>query len=136
MHANFGKKYFMHIDHTTLRTAQLEKTKDFLIRVFDLVEGPRPAVIAENISGYWLYHKKAPIVHLIESHPYPGTVTGYAVEAIDHTAFFMEDYDGFRKKLDRLNISYSHMDLPDINERRIFLQTPTKILLETVFRSI
>ena len=125
----------MHIDHTTLRTAELEKTKDFLIRVFDLVEGPRPAVIAEYISGYWLYHKKEPIVHLIESHPYPGTVTGYAVEAIDHTAFFMEDYDGFKKKLDTLNIHYSLMDLPDINERRIFIQTPAKIFLETVFRN-
>jgi catechol 2,3-dioxygenase-like lactoylglutathione lyase family enzyme len=68
----------MHIDHTTLRTAQLEKTKDFLIRVFDLAEGPRPAVIAENIVGYWLYYKKAPIIHLIESHPNPGIVTGYA----------------------------------------------------------
>ena len=124
----------MHIDHTTLRTTELDKTKDFLIRVFDLVEGPRPAVIAENISGYWLYHKKAPLIHLIESHPRPGAVTGYAVEAIDHTAFFMEDYDMFRKKLDNLNIPYSSMDLPDINERRIFIQTPTRILLETVFR--
>src|SRR5258706_7686828 len=135
MHINLLKKiYFMHLDHTTLRTAELEKTKDFLIRVFDLVEGPRPAIIAENINGYWLYHKKAPLIHLIESRPYPGTVTGYAVEAIDHTAFFMEDYDGFRKKLDDLNIPYSLMDLPDINERRIFIRTPTKILLETVFR--
>ena len=125
----------MHIDHTTLRTEQLEKTRDFLIRVFDLVEGPRPAVIAENIKGYWLYHKKAPLIHLIESRPYPGTVTGDAVEAIDHTAFFMEGYDGFRKKLDELNIPYSLMDLPDINERRIFIRTPTKILLETVFRN-
>ena len=125
----------MHIDHTTLRTAQLEKTKDFLVRVFDLVEGPRPAVIAESISGYWLYHKEAPLIHLIESHTRFGTTTGYAVEAIDHTAFFMEDYDGFRKKLDKLNIPYSLMDLPDINERRIFIQTPTKILLETVFRN-
>ena len=124
----------MHIDHTTLRTAQLEKTKDFLTRIFDLVEGPRPAVIAENIKGYWLCYKEAPLIHLIESHLHPGTAAGYAVEAIDHTAFFMEDYDGFRKKLDKLNIPYSHMDLPDINERRIFIQTPTKILLETVFR--
>ena len=125
----------MHIDHTTLRTAELEKTKDFLIRVFDLVEGPRPAVIAENINGHWLYHKNSPLIHLIESRPYPGTITGYAVEAIDHTAFFMQDYVGFKKKLDELNIKYSLMDLPDINERRIFIQTPTKILLETVFRN-
>ena len=125
----------MHIDHTTLRTAELEKTKDFLIRLFDLVAGPRPAVITENIVGYWLYHKNAPIIHLIESHPDPGIVTGYAVEAIDHTAFFMEHYDEFRKKLDKLNVSYSLMDLPDINERRIFIHTPTKILLEIVFRT-
>ncbi|MDB4923251.1 MAG: Catechol 2,3-dioxygenase [Mucilaginibacter sp.] len=44
----------MHIDHTTLRTREMEKTKEFFIRVFDLQPGERPAVIATNIPdiGY------------------------------------------------------------------------------------
>ena len=57
-----------------------------------------------------------------------------AAEAIDHTGFFMEDYDGFKLKLTALGVPFSLMDLPEIGERRIFLHTPTGILLETVFR--
>jgi glyoxylase I family protein len=125
----------MHIDHTTLRTAHLEETKDFMVKVFDLLEGPRPATIAANIKGYWLYWKNAPIVHLIESGHYSGKADD-ATEAIDHTAFFMEDYDGFRQKLTDLHVHFSAMNLPEIGERRIFLRTPTGILLETVFRNV
>jgi hypothetical protein len=105
-----------------------------MVKVFDLIVGPRPAVIAANIRGYWLYSNGAPIVHLIESSWYNAESTDKAAEDIDHTAFFMEDYDGFKQRLTDLQIRYSVMDLPDIGERRIFLHTPTGILLETVFR--
>jgi glyoxylase I family protein len=125
----------MHIDHITLRTAHLEVTRDFMIRVFDLVEGPRPAIIAANITGYWLYFKDAPLVHLIQIPFHPEASVGYCVEAIDHVGFFMEDYQGFKEKLGKLCIHYTLMDLPEIGERRIFFKTPTNILLETVFRS-
>jgi glyoxylase I family protein len=124
----------MHIDHTTLRTRELEKTKEFLIRVFDLQTGERPAVIAANIPGYWLYYKDKPLIHLIQSSYYYKIAINNLAEAIDHTAFFLEDYEGFKQKLTELKIPYSLMDLPDIGERRIFLHTPTGILLETVFR--
>jgi catechol 2,3-dioxygenase-like lactoylglutathione lyase family enzyme len=124
----------MHIDHTTLRTSQLEKTRDFLINVFDLAEGPRPAVIAAGIPGYWLYYKDAPLIHLIQSSFYYRQQSNMAAEAIDHTAFYMENYAAFKQKLIDLKVPHSLMDLPDIGERRIFLHTPTGILLETVFR--
>ena len=40
----------------------------------------------------------------------------------------------YREKLDALDIHYSTMDLPELNERRLFVRTPTGILLELVFR--
>lgn len=125
----------MHIDHTTLRTRQLEKTKDFLVGIFDLEEGPRPAVISAGIRGHWLYYKDAPLIHLIESSFYHRQQDNNAAEAIDHTAFYMENYDAFKQKLIDLKVPHSLMDLQDIGERRIFLHTPTGILLETVFRA-
>jgi catechol 2,3-dioxygenase-like lactoylglutathione lyase family enzyme len=125
----------MHIDHTTLRTTQLEATRDFLTSIFDLTEGPRPALIAATIAGHWLYHKDQPIVHLILSTAPPGTIHGYTVEAIDHTAFFLEDREAFVNKLHTLGIPFTPMELPDLGERRIFLHTPTGILLEAVFRA-
>ncbi|GLS22234.1 hypothetical protein GCM10007874_52510 [Labrys miyagiensis] len=39
-----------------------------------------------------------------------------------------------RRKLDGLGLSYSRMELPELGERRLFIQTPTGILLELVFR--
>lgn len=125
----------MHIDHTTLRTDHLEETRDFFIQVFGLTEGPRPEAIASAIPGHWLYWKDAPIVHLIPASIHHDRSGHAAAEAIDHTAFFMDDYEGFKKKLTSLGIRFSTMDLPEIGERRIFLRTPAGILLETVFRT-
>ena len=39
-----------------------------------------------------------------------------------------------RRKLDGLSIPYWRMELPEIGERRLFIRTPTGILLELVFR--
>ncbi|WP_183557388.1 glyoxalase [Mucilaginibacter sp. SP1R1] len=125
----------MHIDHTTLRTRHVEQTKGFLIRIFDLTVGSRPAVIGAGIPGYWLYYKDAPLIHLIQSSSYHEQQQNDAAEAIDHTAFYMENYDAFKQKFIDHDVAHSIMNLPDIGERRIFLRTPTGILLETVFRS-
>ena len=46
----------------------------------------------------------------------------------------LNGHQGMRRKLDRLYITYSQMDLPEIGERRLFIRTPTAILLELVFR--
>lgn len=125
----------MHLDHTTIRTTQLDATRRFFEQVFGLTTGQRPAVIAKAIPGYWLYTNNQPIVHLIGTSRFRQVENGYNAEAIDHSAFSMDvPYHQFLKKLEQLNIRYSTMDLPDINERRIFLHTPTGILLESVFR--
>jgi len=126
----------MHIDHTTLRTMKLEETKNFFVALFGLTVGKRPAVIEAGIKGYWLYYKESPIVHLIQSGNYYSSPNNNGAEAIDHTAFYMEGYDVFKEKLVALGIPFSLMNLLDINERRIFLHTPTNILLETVFREV
>jgi hypothetical protein len=46
----------------------------------------------------------------------------------------LNGHQGMRRKLDRLSITHSQMDLPEIGERRLFIRTPTAILLELVFR--
>jgi glyoxylase I family protein len=108
----------MHIDHTTFRTNYLAETRDFLLKVFNLAEGPRPARIAAGIKGHWLYYKNAPLIHLIQSAPFNQASIDRATEAIDQTGFFMEGHEIFKQKLTTLNIPYSLMDLPEIGERR------------------
>jgi catechol 2,3-dioxygenase-like lactoylglutathione lyase family enzyme len=116
------------LDHATLRTSDLEGTRAFLEAVLDLKPGYRPGF---SFPGYWLYAADEPIVHLIPGHGGPVDRAG---ETIDHVAFRLADHDGMQRKLDELGITYSRMELPELGERRLFVRTPTGILLELVFR--
>jgi catechol 2,3-dioxygenase-like lactoylglutathione lyase family enzyme len=117
------------LDHATLRTKDLEGTKAFFETVLGLEAGYRPAF---PFAGYWLYAAGRPILHLIPGQGGPVDRSG---ETIDHVAFRMDNPEAMRLKLDRLAIPYSKMNLPELGERRLFLRTPTGILLELVFRA-
>jgi catechol 2,3-dioxygenase-like lactoylglutathione lyase family enzyme len=117
------------LDHATLRTKDLEGTKAFFETVLGLEAGYRPAF---PFAGYWLYAAGWPILHLIPGQGGPVDRSG---ETIDHVAFRMDNPEAMRLKLDRLAIPYSQMNLPELGERRLFLRTPTGILLELVFRA-
>lgn len=120
----------MHLDHITIRTRDLAGTKAFFLNVFNgLEERERPKAI-QRIPGHWLYADGKPIVHLIGSH---GFGIDGAAEAFDHIGIHLEGYAAFRAKLDDLDISYSTMDLPELEERRLFFRTPSGPLLEAVF---
>jgi catechol 2,3-dioxygenase-like lactoylglutathione lyase family enzyme len=121
----------MILDHFTLRTQNLAAARAFFEQVFDLRDGFRPDF---PFPGHWLYEGAEPIVHLMPAQA--GASDSAAVaERIDHVAFLRDDYDAFRAKLDRLSISYSPMELPELGERRLFLQVPGGVLLEVAFRS-
>jgi glyoxylase I family protein len=119
----------MHIDHVTIRTRDINKTRDFFVDLFDLKEGTRPKSI-QRIPGYWLYAGDQPLVHIIGS--YGGNAEPQA-EAIDHVGLKLEGYGACRKKLEERDIAYSAMDLPEISERRLFFRAPGGPLLEAVF---
>ena len=56
----------MNLDHVTIRTRDLQATRSFFLRVFDLEEGERPRAI-QRIPGHWLYSEGHPLVHIIGS---------------------------------------------------------------------
>lgn len=120
----------MHLDHVTLRTRDLAGTRNFLIQVLNLEERPRPLVIQRLLPGHWLYADDQPLFHLIPGH---GNGQDGNCEAIDHVGIHMEGYSEFLKKLDSLDVPFSLMDVPELNERRVFFRTPGGPLLEAVF---
>lgn len=120
----------MRLDHVTLRTADLEGTREFLEGLLGLEVGHRPSF---GFPGYWLYDGAQPIVHLI---PGDGTPAAQNAEGIDHIAFRLDGYDQFRGKLVIEGLPYSTMDLPELGERRLFVRTPGGILIELVFREV
>jgi len=120
----------MQLDHVTIRTRNLAGTRDFFIDVFGLEEKPRPKVI-QRIPGHWLYAGDDPIVHLIGSR---GLGPNASPEAWDHVGFRLTGYTPFRRSLDEKGIRYSTMDLPELNERRLFFHAPCGQLIEAVFR--
>ncbi len=125
----------MHIDHATIRTNHLIETRDFMVAVFDLIDGERPTTIAALVEGYWLFWKDKPLVHLIKSSVDTAQIPNNSAEAIDHFALIMdEDYDSFKQKLIKMDVSFSLMDVPELMIRRIFLRTPQNILIETIFK--
>lgn len=118
----------MHLDHVTIRARDMESTKAFFLKVFDLEERPRPRVI-QHIPGHWLFHKNQPLVHIIST--YDNRMNAYG--SIDHVGIHLEGYHDFRKKLESLRIPYSPMDIEELGERRIFFRTPELVLLEAIF---
>ncbi|WP_264214233.1 glyoxalase [Leisingera thetidis] len=120
----------MQLDHVTLRTRNLARTRDFFIEVFGLVESTRPEAI-RRIPGHWLCTGGEPIIHLIGSR---GLGAGSGPEAWDHVGFRLTGYREFRARIEQLGIRYSTMDLPELNERRLIFHAPCGQLIETVFR--
>src|SRR5258705_7510681 len=119
----------MKLDLVTIRTRDLQATRNFFLTVFDLKEGERPLAI-HRIPGHWLYSEGHPLVHIIGSQGYG---IDRSAEAIDHVGLRMEGYAAFRNKLDQLGIRYTPMDLADIQERRVFFYAPRGPPLEAVF---
>lgn len=120
----------MKLDHITIRTTDLAATRHFFEAFFDLVEQPRPQAI-RHIPGHWLFADEEPIVHLVGS---MGTSVARAADAIDHIALRIDDYEDFRTRLDDSATAYSTMELPELNERRLFLCAPGGPLIEAVYR--
>lgn len=117
------------LHHVTLRTHDLEGTRGFFEAVLGLEAGYRPAF---SFPGFWLYADGEPVVHLI---PGLDLQPDRDREGIDHVGFLLSDHDGMCARLDALGIDYSRMELPELGERRLFVRTPTGILVELVFRT-
>ncbi len=122
----------MQLDHVTIRTLDLPKTRKFFIDVFGFQDGPR-SQIAQQVPGYWLYWKDRPIVQLVMGH---GSIISHVAEGVEYISFRLEGYAHFRARLDRLDVSYTPVEAPDIGERKLRFRTPGGTLIEAAFEEV
>ncbi|HUH85194.1 MAG TPA: VOC family protein [Stellaceae bacterium] len=118
------------LNHVTVRTTDLDGTRDFYSDVLGLKEGPRPPLA---FPGYWLYCGEQAVVHLVPPSGQIGAGDGDATGNFDHVAFVAEDFDEMRERFRRLGLRFRENEVPGIRLRQLFVQDPNKVMIEINF---
>lgn len=128
------------MEHVTIDTDDVEKTKRFYCDVLGMTDGYRPEF---GFDGAWLYVGDVACIHLCEwesykvfterqgipiSRPAPGT------GPFDHVAFNAVDYDGMIARLEASGVDYDTACVPDVPLRQIFVRDPNGVTIELNFR--
>jgi catechol 2,3-dioxygenase-like lactoylglutathione lyase family enzyme len=116
------------LQHINIRAADVERSKDFYVRVLGLRVGPRPPVAS---FGYWLYLGGEPVIHLVQRAPDspPAAATG----AIDHVAFRGVDLAETRGVLQAQGVPFREALIPRDGTVQLFLHDPDGVKIELNF---
>src|SRR5947209_17529350 len=111
--------------HLNTRSADVEATCDFYVRVLGLRVGDRPPF---QSTGYWLYLGDQPVMHLVQRPPGDPAQTGCG--NLDHVAFRGVDLEATRAALNAAGIPYREAVVPRDQTIQIFVHDPDGITLE------
>jgi catechol 2,3-dioxygenase-like lactoylglutathione lyase family enzyme len=114
--------------HLNIRTADLERARDFYVRVLGVRVGERPPFTS---IGYWLYLGKQPIVHLVQLAD--GDTREAGSGRVDHVAFHGVDLDGTRATLKAAGIPFREAVVPRDHTVQIFIHDPDGLEIELNF---
>jgi catechol 2,3-dioxygenase-like lactoylglutathione lyase family enzyme len=120
------------VDHVAIRTADMEGTRDFYVKVLGLSEGPRPDL---GYHGYWIYLGAHAIIHLIEPGREMGGGPGDTTGNFDHLALVGHDFPAMKAHLAALGAEFRERHVPNARLRQIFVYDPNRILVEINFRN-
>lgn len=131
------------LNHFSIRTLDLEATKNFYASVLGLEDGPRPEF---PFPGYWLYQGPTDTyanaaVHIIGiDRDDTSGLSSYLGDradgqlkgsgALDHVAFFATDLAGMLKRLSQMGIEVRRRDVPGLCLYQLFLDDPNGIVVE------
>ena len=119
------------LNHFTILTRDLEKTKDFYTDIVGLTVGDRPPLAFE---GYWLYCGGIPTVHLIFNRKGDKPLADRPETGrLDHIAFASTGLKHMRAKLEEHRIAYEERVLPRMNMTQLFYKDPDGINIEMNF---
>jgi catechol 2,3-dioxygenase-like lactoylglutathione lyase family enzyme len=118
------------LQHINIRAADVERTRDFYVRVLGLRVGDRPPFTS---TGYWLYLGTEPVIHLVQKtadEPESDANTG----AIDHIAFRGVDLEGTRRTLVHEGITFREAVVGRDNGIQLFVDDPDGVRIELNFQ--
>ncbi|MHA6575650.1 VOC family protein [Pseudomonas yamanorum] len=127
-----------HLDHFTLRTANVDQTVGFYRDALGLEEGWRPAF---PFPGSWLYSGGRPLLHIAslqgsaeQLETYLGVhAAGNGSGALDHIALRCDDLESHRQRLLNLNVGFTERVVPELFEHQLFVEDPNGIRVELIF---
>lgn len=119
------------LNHVTVRTQDMEGTKDFYEKVLGLKAGWRPPLA---FPGYWLYCGEQPVVHLVpDSGAIGAGANGEHTGNFDHVAFLGQDFGKMRRHFTSLGIRFEDRDPPGAGVQQIFFPDPNGVMIEINF---
>src|SRR5439155_19497137 len=107
---NFARSLGMPVDgfqHVNIRSADVERTRHFYVRVLGLRVGDRPPFAS---AGYWLYVGHQAVVHLVQRGPDDTANRGSG--NLDHVAFRGIDLEGTRQALRAAAVPFREAVVP------------------------
>ncbi|MBN3786437.1 VOC family protein [Burkholderia sp. Ac-20353] len=130
--------------HYSIRTTDLEKSRQFYTQVLGFREGFRPPF---NFPGIWLYNgddeSEFGVVHIIGIDPndpegliaylgdkdLPQTGTG----TVDHIAFLATGLEQFWTKLRDAGYAWRDRTVPSLGLHQVFVEDPSGVTIEVNF---
>ncbi len=116
------------MNHFTVLSSNLEKTKSFYIHLLGLTEGYRPPMASE---GAWLYarDKNHSILHIMAGRPMPEHASG----VIDHMAFTATGLQSVVDTLKQHGIPYTLNRMQELGIWQLFCYDPDGAKVEMDF---
>ena len=116
------------LQHINIPAVDVERSKEFYVRVVGLRVGPRPPVAS---VGYWLYLGDQPVIHLVQRASGLPPVAGTG--AIDHVAFRGIDLPTTRAILHAHGVPFREAVIPRDQSIQLFFHDPDGVKIELNF---
>ena len=114
------------MNHFTVLTDDLERTRAFYVGLLGLRDGPRPPL---GFPGAWLYVGERPVLHVIAGRALPAERRG----VLDHMAFSATGVADITSRLETAGVAYDLQRQAQTNAWQLFVFDPNGARVELDF---
>lgn len=128
------------LDHVSIRTTDVEATRQFYVDTLQLEVGHRPEF---PFPGLWLYKNDKAVVHIVGVDPDdPSGLLEYLggnvdvrddTGSFDHVAFVCSDFESTKSRLEKSGEELRVREIPSMNLNQLFLTDPNGVVVELNF---